>query len=142
MTRLVCDECGDNFEAESLDHVTKDPTTGEALCKQCEEVECLRCRRDLNISELSSANKHEGGGWACDTCYTKELPWEFDITYRREIESKYPLGWMMELFADVSENPQAISREFWRFREHVTYRVTESGVEAVALNGNYIGDTE
>lgn len=136
MTTVVCDGCETTIEAESLDDVVSHPKTGEAMCDGCADVRCLHCDRHLDVRELSSQNVHERDtdSFVCDTCPRVELPYEFTVTFRREYESRCPPTWMENIYPDVSSNPEAISRQKWRHKVHVTYRMNENkSIEMVGI---------
>lgn len=143
MTTVVCDGCEMTLSVDSLSEVAEDPVTGEALCDDCESVECNSCHRSLRVGELTEEHAHEGGGWVCDTCPRVEYPYEFDLTFKREVEGYVP-HWMDEIFPDPrirdDYNVGGLSRDFFRFKVHVTFRLDENGIEAVALNGERISD--
>jgi len=142
MTQLRCDDCGDNFHAQSLDDVTKHPETGEALCPECDATECRHCQRTLDIGDLTEAHVHDDDGFVCDLCPRVSLPYEFTMTYRREPEGYIP-SYMDDIFPDVrlgsDYNADGIRRDYWRFVDHVTYRLTQDReLKPVALNGTYL----
>lgn len=146
MTQLRCDDCGDNFEAPSLDEVAKHPATGEALCPECAHVSCEGCQRELDVGDLTESHVHENGGFACDTCPVVEFPYEFEMTFRSEPEGYTP-SFIDDVFPDVrvgnDHNADGISREWWRWVVRVTFRA-ESTVDIypVAVNGTSLEGVE
>jgi len=141
MTEIKCGECEGTFEVETLSDATENPRNGEALCDSCSQVSCKNCHLSLNLVELTDSHAHESGGWVCDTCPRKDYPFEFTLTFRREPEGYIP-SHMDEVFPDLrlsdDYNADAISRDWWRYCVHVTFRVDSSGMTPVALDGNYV----
>lgn len=127
MTEVVCDGCETTLNVEGLHEVVQHPTTNEALCDDCSDVRCYHCDRVLDVGELSSGNVHESSSdtFVCDTCPRVELPYEFEVCFRREYESAYPPTWMENIYPDVSSNPEAVPRQFWKQQVYVACRMTE-----------------
>jgi len=141
VTTVFCDECETTMNVDSLYDVTKHPSSGMALCEDCEDVQCKSCHRSLNVADLSSDHEHESGGWVCDTCPSVETPYHFDIVFRREPEGFVP-HWIGDVFPDVrvsgDYNADSISRQWWRIHFRVTFRWNGDGIEPVAINGKPI----
>jgi hypothetical protein len=136
MTKVVCDGCETTLSVEGLHEVTQHPSTNEALCDDCASVRCHHCDRHLNVGELTQSHVHESSTdtFVCDTCPSVELPYEFEVCFRREYESNYPPTWMNEIYPDVSSNPSAIAHRFWKQQVYVTYRMTEDkDIELVGI---------